>query len=705
MKRRDFLATTAVGLASLGRALPASPDRPNLLFIMTDQQRHDALSIAGNPVLKTPNLDQLAREGAWFERAYTQCAVCAPARATILTGRTVAHHGVRSNGLAHVEEDSGVCPMKTFDELLTDRGYRCEYHGKWHMPIHRTACYRQFGVERKPKGRYRLRHFINYRAQLDRDVPRREPRQGEQMSEYGRPYTVDPMDRWFGLPSGQDARKSKRRQPDYHGRLEIPADHSMTAYQGRCTVEALQRAARQSAPFSITASINFPHSPILPTAPYYGMYPPEEITPPASISDPMTNSPYRRANGRTQMPEYADPDKIRYMISNYYGLVREIDDWVGRILEELDRLGLRENTLVIFTSDHGEMLGAHGMREKNVFYEESARIPLILRFPERIRGGTCVAEPVSNLDLFATIMDYLGAGRVASDGESLRDTIEGRSTRPGYIVTEWNYHGPREPNYMVTDGRWKLLTCYSPESSIVNALYDLQEDPHEMTNLLGRNPEREQYRDQGERMKGLLVAWLERIGHAEHAVGVAKRPVINPNILLPGLTEIGVVCGDPVAERGVAFERESSVTRNEPVEAGGRGGWRTVRRKPGNRFRYVYFTVDYADFESGAKPHCRVSLDYFDEGYTEVTIVYDSSDATVKVVPRAPGAWKPGVRFTVGDSKTWKRATFEIHDARFAHRQNGRDIRVQVQGDRELTFGGLTIEAIAPPPGGPGAPE
>ncbi len=121
----------------------------------------------------------------------------------------------------------------------------------------------------------------------------------------------------------------------------------------------------------------------------------------------------------------AYPEKIKYMISNYCGLVREIDDWVGEILKKLDELGLAENTLVIFTSDHGEMLGAHGMREKNVFYEESAHIPLLIRFPNKIKSNTRVDGYVSNIDLFSTILDYLEIGSHKSDGKSLHGLMDG----------------------------------------------------------------------------------------------------------------------------------------------------------------------------------------------------------------------------------------------------------------------------------------
>ena len=159
--------------------------------------------------------------------------------------------------------------------------------------------------------------------------------------------------------------------------------------------------------------------------PYYGMYPVEDMIPPVSINDPMNNSPYVNSNSRQSRTEYADPEKIKYMISEYYGIITEIDDWVGKILDKLDSLGLADQTLVIFTSDHGEMLGAHGMREKNIFYEESAHIPLLIRFPGEVQAETTVDGYVSLVDLFPTILDYLEVPEKESDGKSLRGLIEG----------------------------------------------------------------------------------------------------------------------------------------------------------------------------------------------------------------------------------------------------------------------------------------
>ncbi len=340
-----------------------------------------------------------------------------------------------------------------------------------------------------------------------------------------RPYETDPLDKHYGMTDAElQALKEKFPQCDMHGALQIPKEYTLTAFQAKETIEAIERLKDQA--FSITCSFHFPHAPMLPPEPYYSMYPAEEMLPPFSISDKMENSPYRTANGRLGNPEYSDPEKIKYMISNYYGLVKEIDDWVGRILEKLEKLGLAENTLVIFTSDHGEMLGAHGLREKNVFYEESAHIPLLLRFPGEIDANSRVDGYVSHVDLFATIMDYLNVGDLPSDGESLRGMIEGKDKTHGeYVVTEWNYRGDIAPNYMVVKGGWKMMIPYSKESSVLNAMYDLSNDPHEMNNLLGNNPEREIYEERAEELRSCLLEWLKK-NDSKHYKGVEERELI-----------------------------------------------------------------------------------------------------------------------------------------------------------------------------------
>lgn len=529
LKKASLLSAGIMGSLSMPKRLRGqTKQKKNLLFIMTDQQRFDALSIAGNNVLKTPNLDKLAKQGAFFKNAYTPCAVCAPARSSILTGCTVEHTGMRTNSRAYHHEEKGLMTMPTFDEILADNGYHCEYYGKWHSQTSHTTIYNN-PKRASEKGRSIFDHggqkFVWHDYLEDRE-PLRNAKKGElyeNMSE--RPYKTDPLDKFHGVPAKELEESGKRFvQPDQHGQLMMDKENTLTAYQAKETIAAIERL--KDKPFSITCSFHFPHSPILPVEPYYSMYPAEEMVPPASLLDDMENSPYKHTNGRMKMPEYADPEKIKYMISNYYGLVKEIDDWVGRILNKLDELGLTEDTLVIFTSDHGEMLGAHGMREKNVFYEESAHIPLIMRFPGEIKPETAVKEYVSNVDLFATILDYMQDKEHPSDGKSLRGLIEGTDKEHGkYVVTEWNYRGDISPNFMIVKDGWKLMVPQTKTSKVLNALYNLNNDPHEMNNLLGKNPDRKKYQEKAEELRESLLEWLE-MNNSKFYDGVKTRKLI-----------------------------------------------------------------------------------------------------------------------------------------------------------------------------------
>lgn len=499
--------------------------RPNLLIIMTDQQRYDALSIAGNTVLKTPNLDRLAKQGAWFKNAYTPCAVCGPARSCILTGTTVENNGMKTNEYAYYFEQKGLMTMPTFDEILSHQGYHCEYYGKWHTQSSHATIYKNPQQTAKngksifgPEGQSYI-----YDDFLNENSPNRGLKAGELYDSFThRPYRANPLDKFYGKTYAEiKEQKLKSIQPDLNGELMIDKEFSLTAFQAKQTIEAIERL--KDSTFSITCSFHFPHAPMLPTKPYSKRYPAKKMVSPVSISDDMDNSPYKKANGRLDHMEYSDPEKIKYMISSYYGLVSEVDHWVGEILDKLDELGLDENTLVIFTSDHGEMLGAHGLREKNVFYEESAHIPLMIRYPGEIEKSKVVNGYISTVDLFATILDYLKAGQHPSDGTSLRGLIEGTNLEQGkYVVTEWDYRGDIESNYMIVKDGWKLIIPYSENSKVINAMYNLHNDPYEMNNLIGKNPEKLKYAEKAVDLRKCLLEWLKK-NKSVHFDGVQKR--------------------------------------------------------------------------------------------------------------------------------------------------------------------------------------
>ncbi|MEN8882523.1 MAG: sulfatase-like hydrolase/transferase [Polaribacter sp.] len=502
--------------------------KKNLLFIITDQQRYDALSVAGNTVLETPNLDRLAKSGAYFKNAYTPVAVCGPARSCILTGTTINTNGVNTNKKTYNYKEKPVMTMSTFDEILTDNGYTAEYYGKWHTLSSHAKVYKnpkKFSKKGKsmfgPGGQSHM-----YQDYLKEAFPFKKLKKGEHFDKTSkRGYIPNPLDANYGKDYQKlDAKSKKLVQPDLHGQSIIPAEHSYTAYHAKVTMEAIERLKDQ--PFSITCSFHFPHAPMLPSVPYYEMYPSKDMVPPVSINDDMVNSPYANANGRKKLTRFADAEKIKYMISEYYGLIKEIDDWMGKILDKLDEVGVADNTLIIFTSDHGEMLGAHGMREKNVFYEESSHVPLMISMPNEIPKNTQVDGYVSNVDLFATIMDYLKVGNYPSEGKSLRDLIEGKETTHGdYVVTEWNYRGDVAPNYMIMKDGWKLMVPYSATSKVINALYDLNTDPHEMNNLLGKNPNKSKYADKAEELRQNLLGWLKH-KKSIHYDGVKNRKLI-----------------------------------------------------------------------------------------------------------------------------------------------------------------------------------
>jgi len=521
-----FIALLALALCC--NSLPLfgqSEEHPNILIIMTDQQAWDAVAYSGNKAIITPNLDKLASEGVNFSHAVTACPVCVPARTSVLTGRLTETTTIRDNR----DAKTGECYYPTFDEILVKRGYRSEYYGKFHGPEHMARVYMNPPVEGL-SGTEPIIHWEPiYVSYLKETIKQRPLKPGElyETTFYGGgiPYRLDPPDRYYKyMPDGEIPEKEKERrlsQADIHGVLDLPAEYTITAIQGKQTIEALERLKGEQ--FVLTCSFHCPHVPITPSEPYASMYKTVEMPTSSSLSDRRENSPYRTGE---EIPPYNDAEKVQYMVVNYYAFVTEIDDWVGKILDKLDELKLAENTLVVFVSDHGEMLGAHGMRGKFNFYEESVRVPFLVRYPGKIKPAQTISAPVSILNIFPTVLDYAGLKHIPTDGYSLRGVMEG-SEAPKYdfAVSEWQWKNENVPSIMIRTERWKLMTTHRSGGRNVEVLYDLQSDPAEMNNLLGSNPERLKHSETAQELRSKLVAYLREV-NSPLADGVEDRKLI-----------------------------------------------------------------------------------------------------------------------------------------------------------------------------------
>ncbi|MDI1337548.1 MAG: sulfatase-like hydrolase/transferase [Lacunisphaera sp.] len=527
-KLLPFAMACASLFTASGHAAPAGSRPVNVLFIMTDQQRWDALGCAGNPVLKTPNLDRLAREGTIFDNAYSACPVCVPARTVILTGLSNYTTKVLGNGDL---TNPDVPDVPTFDSVLSRAGYRTEYYGKWHVPYQFARTY---SVPVKPVNKAAgvaiESNTEAFRRYLDRLSPARAARPGELIDTMSlRPYVPYAID-WHHEPvtgpakdplpaaAGNAKRQDKAGgdplagQGGIIGRLLIPPDASLAAFEGQEALAALERMD-PNVPFSLTCSIGPPHPPFVVPDPYFSQYAPQDMPVPLSIDDPHANSPHPPRMNPAIADRYRDPRRVQELTAVYYAMIAQADEWVGKLLATLDRKGLRENTLVVFTSDHGEMLGDHGMDSKNIMFEGSAHIPLILRLPGTIPAGGHVARPVSHVDYFATILDYAGQPIPANEGRSLRPLIEGRTDPREAAVSAWGVVANGGP-FMIRQGDWKLIVyavgANRPPRLPVHALYNLKTDPLEMNNLIGRNPDKARALPQAQALKAELEAWMVR---------------------------------------------------------------------------------------------------------------------------------------------------------------------------------------------------
>jgi arylsulfatase A-like enzyme len=428
MRRREFLALAAA----------PRPRRPNVLLLLPDQLRPQALGCMGNRDARTPHFDRLAREGLLLRNTFANSPVCCPARAILMTGQYCHVNGMVANDLRLRES------RVTIAEILQGQGYRTGFIGKWHLdggprlPGYVPPGPRRQGFEFWAANECSHSHF---KTQYFRDSP--EP---------------IPVDRF---------------EP------EAWTDEALAF---------LRQSSRERRPFFLCVFMGPPHDPYRAPDQYTRLFDPEKLE---------MRPNWKPAEGLPGRKE----------IAAYYAATTAVDEQVGRILASLDELGMAEDTIVLVSSDHGDMLGSHGQRLKRKPWEESIRVPGILRYPRRVKPGRSEEALFSHIDFAPTLLALCGVrARKTMQGANLADLVVGASRRAPDSVffqifgpyagdrTEDGWRGVRTARYM-----------YARYRSRPWVLYDLEKDPYQMNNLVDDAALRGQ-------MEERLARWMRQTG-------------------------------------------------------------------------------------------------------------------------------------------------------------------------------------------------
>lgn len=438
------LITSVFGPPLLAQKRAATkPDRPpNLLIIQTDEHNFRTLGCYGGKIVKTPNIDRLAAQGVRCTSFYATTPVCSPSRGCLVSGRYPQNTPVVTNNIPLGDD------IVTFAEILRRQGFATGFAGKWHLDGNgkpQWAPSRKFGFEDN--------RFM-----------------------FNRGHWKKLVDTAKGPAVGARAAGGRRTY------ALAGADNKTYTTDWLCdkAIEFIDK--NKARPFCYMLSLPDPHGPNTVRQPYAQMYADVEVPIPASLRKTKAQTPKwaKTARGLT-------PKRLRKLMPPYYGMVKCIDDNVGRILQALEKNQLLDNTIVVFTSDHGDLCGEHCRLNKGVPYEGSAKIPFLLRYPRRIPGGTVVNQALSCVDFLPTVLALMGVETAGK--EQGRDAS---ALLAGQVVENWDdvafIRGTPGAKWLcaVTDD-YKLI--YSDVDS--PWLFDLSKDPDELTNQFANRDYRE----------------------------------------------------------------------------------------------------------------------------------------------------------------------------------------------------------------------
>ncbi len=475
-------AVASAGSLALNFCTRRRRPRPNILFIMTDDQAVGQMSCEGGAIIRTPNMDRLAREGVRFQNAFCTNSLCAPGRATVLTGTYSHINRVFGNSEAKGAIERLDPNLPTFPRLLQQAGYRTGIVGKWHL-------------SHDPAG----------------------------------------FDYWCVLPG-----QGLYFDPDF---IEMGVRKKMSGYCTDVTTDlalAFLHKHHSSGPFCLLYQHKAPHRPFKPAPRHARLLERSQLPHPPTYDDDYATRKVAReaedmkfeislARDYDDLPKDLSPSQkkdwiFQRFVKDHYAALYGVDENLGRVLDYLDQKGLAEDTLILYTSDNGFYLGEHGWYDKRFMYEPSFRVPLLARYPRAALAGHVAPEFVANIDYAPTILDFAGVPLPESiQGRSLRPILEGRppenwrrSVYYAYWENSWalrnaspeqmtdptfRYFTPHRvgPHRGVRTRRYKLIEFFSEGDYW--ELFDLDQDPHELNNVYGRT----EYAEIAERLKQELA--------------------------------------------------------------------------------------------------------------------------------------------------------------------------------------------------------
>jgi len=500
MRRREFIrAGVATSLLSL---LPrqgifaersASTVRPNVLFLFSDQHNAGMTGYAGHPNMHTPAFNRLAAGGMRFDRAYCQDGVCCPSRTSIMTGQYPRTIGQYDNELVQESILSRLTPMS---RAFHQAGYYTFTTGKRHVLVTvDTDWDYTAGSQNLPTEMNRdTLHYWNWIKQKGL-YPQLK---ADFAAEFGGPTGAAPLACKISV---------------------LPPEATSEAFAAQQTIQFLRSPQAKKQPFFAWSTFYRPHQPYTPQKKYADQIDYASIKLPASINQKAEELPpglcaFRKQTRRPWNLGEADEAAYRRYIGYYIALVHEIDDHIHSILDVLEQEGLAENTIIIYSSDHGDFVGNHGMVEKGAawhnFYEDTLRVPFIVNWPGRIRPGVVRNDLVELIDIYPTLLSLCGIEKPKGyqlAGRNLADTLR-HETAVGrkYAVSEnWSQ------TCIITDqfkyGKW--LNCLKPKAdyrSWGNMLMDRASDPHEIINLINDPAHASTVKE----MEATLAEWVEK---------------------------------------------------------------------------------------------------------------------------------------------------------------------------------------------------